>query len=413
MAMLKKSSELSTNPRKPDLSKAQRLPHKSLDLAQRIHLPRRSCKDHFSLVEPQINAEGVHVWPFDPSCPVDVLFLNVDDRHRVRMNRHGYFEVLYLCSGSANCHIQDRLLPFNEGDLAIIGSTLYHRIECQSSSPLTIAAMFFEPDMIRCDGASDSSEYLTPFLLQDKDFPHIVPAETGVPRQVLDMMLRIRSELPASSPRARLALKTYLKMLLILLVNQYAPYAGTVETFQRQQHALDRLRPLFRYLGDNCGNAIQVGHAARICGMSESHFMSVFKRVTGLSFVTYFNHYRIERAQALLANTDESMAAISQQVGFCDQSYFGMIFRRIVGMTPVTYRRRIRTKNLTEQTQLDHMPPLGAVGLSMPVLSRFDASDAAKLHLAAKNESSDLERFAASNNSPAHAPAQQRRANWR
>lgn len=28
------------------------------------------------------------------------------------MNRHSYFEVLYLCSGSAEYHIQDRLLPF-------------------------------------------------------------------------------------------------------------------------------------------------------------------------------------------------------------------------------------------------------------------------------------------------------------
>jgi len=382
MANSKRSTESNTKLRKGRPAAAAALSRKSLEFAQRIHLPRKSCKDHFSLVEPQINAEGVHVWPFDPACPVDVMFLTVDDRHRVRMNRHGYFEVLYLCSGSANCHIQDRLLPFNEGDLAIIGSTLYHRIECQSSSPLTIAAMFFEPDMIRCDGASDSAEYLTPFLLQDADFPHIVPAETGIPRLVLDMMLRIRAELPASSPRSRLALKTYLKMLLIHLVNQYAPYAGTVETFQRQQQALDRLRPLFRYLGDNCGNAIQVGQAARICGMSESHFMSVFKRVTGLSFVTYINHYRIERAQALLAQTDESMAGISQQVGFCDQSYFGMIFRRIVGMTPVAYRRRIRSMSFPERTQPDHMPPLNFGSPSVPPLQRRDGAKIPAIHLA-------------------------------
>src|SRR5580704_16945641 len=360
MARSKKSTESSTDLPKGDVSKAERLSHKSLDLAQPIHLPKRSCKDQFSLVEPQINAEGVHVWPFDPSCPVDVLFLNVDDRHRVRMNRHGYFEVLYLCSGSANCHIQDRLMPFNEGDLAIIGSTLYHRIECQSSSPVTIAALFFEPDLIRCDGASDSAEYLTPFLLQDQDFPHVIPGETGVPRQVLDLMLRIRPEIPAASARGRLAVKTYLKMLLMLLVNQYAPYAGTVETYQRQQQNLERLRPLFRHLGENCGDSIQVREAARICGISESQFMSLFKRVTGLSFVTYFNHFRIERAQALLAKTDESMASISQQVGFCDQSYFGTVFRRIVGMTPATYRRRVRKNTLTDQRQPYHMPRLHA-----------------------------------------------------
>lgn len=355
MANLKKSSPSSTEAKGRAVTLAACRPS---GRPRRMKLPRNSYRDHFDLVEPGINAEGVHRWPFDALCPVDVLFLTVDDRHRVRMNRHGYFEVLYLCSGSANCHIQDRLLPFNEGDLAIIGGTLYHRIECQLSSPVTIAALFFEPDLIRCDGASDSAEYLTPFFLQDEGFPHVIPAETGVPRQVLDLMLRIRGELPATSTRGRLAVKTYLKMLLMLLVNQYAAYAGTVETYQRQRQNLERLRPLFRHLGKNCGDPIQVREAARICGMSESHFMSLFKRVTGLSFVTYFNHFRIERAQALLARTDESIASISQQVGFCDQSYFGTVFRRIVGMTPATYRRRVRSNTLGDQRQPYHMPRL-------------------------------------------------------
>jgi len=360
MANLKKSSPSNTNSGR----NLAVVPQRHTRLPRRMKLPKTSYRDHFDLVEPQINAEGVHTWSFDAPCPVDVLFLTVDDRHRVRMNRHGYFEVLYLCSGSANCHIQDRLLPFNEGDLAIIGSTLYHRIECQSSSPVTIAALFFEPDLIRCDGASDSAEYLTPFLLQDQDFPHVIPGETGVPRQVLDLMLRIRPEIPAASARGRLAVKTYLKMLLMLLVNQYAPYAGTVETYKRQQQNLERLRPLFRHLGENCGDSIQVREAARICGISESHFMSLFKRVTGLSFVTYFNHFRIERAQALLAKTDESMASISQQVGFCDQSYFGTVFRRIVGMTPATYRRRVRNNTLGDHHQPYHMPRLQPEGMA-------------------------------------------------
>lgn len=358
MARSKRPIELSTNQGKDNGAKANHLTRSVLDLAPGISLPNRSCRDQFDLVEPQINAEGVHVWPFNSSCPVDVLFLTAQGRHHVRMNRHSYFEVVYFFSGSGSYRIQDRLLPFNEGDLAIIGSTLYHRIECHSTTPLTMAALFFEPHLIRCDGASDGAEYLAPFMLQDADFPHVVPAESGIPRKVLDMMLRIRAELPPSTPRARLALKTYMKMLLLHLVNQYAEYAGTVETFQRQQQALDRLRPLFHHLGNRVEDPIQVGYAARICGMSESHFMNVFKRVTGLSFVTYINHYRVERAQVLLAKTDESMANISQQVGFCDQSYFGMIFRRVVGMTPATYRRQIRMDGNRNQTQLDHMPPL-------------------------------------------------------
>lgn len=231
---------------------------RSVSKTHRVHVPKKSCEDEFLLVEPQINADGVHIWPFDASFPLNVLFLTGNGRRSVRMNRHSYFEVLYLCAGSAEYHIQDRLLPFHEGDLAIVGSTIYHRLECRSLSPMTMAALFFEPDLIRCDGSSDSAEYLTPFLLQDAQFPHIVPAETGVPAQVFEWMRRMRAEMPASSPRARLTLKTYLKMALILLVNQYSSYAGTVETFQRQQRDLDRLRPLFHFLGENCANPIQV-----------------------------------------------------------------------------------------------------------------------------------------------------------
>lgn len=326
-----------------------------MEKSSRVKAPDESLTDTFSLVEPQINAEGVHIYPFNKSCPVDVLFMTTHDRQRVRMNRHGYFEILYLCSGHGACHIQDRLLPFQEGDLAVIGSTLYHRIECQSESPLTIAALFFEPEFICCDGANDSAGYLTPFLLQDAEFPHVVPAESGVPRQVLDLMLKIQSESPATTPRARLAVKTYLKMVLMLLVNQYAAYAGTVETYQRQERAIDRLRPLFRYIGDNLGSAVQVRQAARMCGMSESYFMNFFKQVTGLSFVAYLNHFRVEQAQLLLARSDESMVSISQQVGFCDQSYFGTVFRKIAGMTPAAYRRRVRTQTCTSQGCAGHL----------------------------------------------------------
>jgi len=42
--------------------------------------------------------------------------------------------------------------------------------------------------------------------------------------------------------------------------------------------------------------------------------MRFFKHVTGQSFVTYLNHFRIAKAQVVLANTDRPIAEISQEV---------------------------------------------------------------------------------------------------
>src|SRR6266542_1445396 len=114
-----------------------------------VRVPKSLCEDQFRVVEPQINAEGVHVWPFDPAFPIDVRFLTSGQRHNVRKNRHDYFELIYLCAGEATLEIHERSLAFQEGDLAVVGSTLYHRIECRSTQPLTVAVLFFEPDLIR------------------------------------------------------------------------------------------------------------------------------------------------------------------------------------------------------------------------------------------------------------------------
>ena len=111
MGKSKKCSKLSIDVEKQSGSTGGRSSSHSLEKSGRLYVPKKSCRDHFSLVEPQINAEGIHKWTFDDSCPVDVQFMIEDGRQNVRMNRHGYFEVLYLCSGSAYCHIQDRLLP--------------------------------------------------------------------------------------------------------------------------------------------------------------------------------------------------------------------------------------------------------------------------------------------------------------
>ncbi len=356
MARLKKISALNASSGKPDHLYGQltvAVPAKS----RTPRLPRRFCQDQFPLVEPQINAEGVHVWPFDPAFPIDVPFLTVDG-HNVRMNRHDYFEIIYLCDGISACDIQDRRLPLHEGDLAVIGSTVYHRIECIPDTHLTLAALFFEPDLIRSDGCHDATEYLTPFLRQDPRFPHIVPAKSGVPVQAFDLMCRIRAELPATTTVARLSVKTYLKMILVLLVKHYASCIGTVDIFKHQQSALERLSPLFQYLGENLGEPIRVEKAARTCGMSKSHFMWFFNRTTGQSFMAYLKRFRIERAQLLLGTTDRSISEISQEVGFCDQSYFGYVFKSLIGMTPNAYRQRSRIWAPMPTAQVDHALPV-------------------------------------------------------
>jgi AraC-like DNA-binding protein/quercetin dioxygenase-like cupin family protein len=298
-------------------------------------------KESFSVVDPQIRADGVHVWPFDPSFPVAVNYMFFAERTRFRMNRHDYFEVACVLKGEIECQVASRSFIVKSDELMVIGSRPYHRMLRKTRSRPKVATLFFMPEIL-CGPCADGDgpEFLLPFYLQDDSFPYIVRAETGIPREIAGLVQRIYSELPAVTNRGRLSVRTYLRMILILLVNHYGEEIAKRQLVNRKHEATGRLVPLFEFLEKHYNQDISGQDAAGLLDVPKPHFLRFFKEVTGQSFITYLNHFRIAKAQAMLGSTDMPLTQVSQEVGFCDQSYFGSVFLRFVGMTPRTYRRR-------------------------------------------------------------------------
>jgi AraC-like DNA-binding protein len=260
------------------------------------------------------------------------------------MNRHDYFELLYCHSGEVTLQVQERNVTVRRGDLFIIGSTLFHRALESGHKRIEAVVVYFLPELICRDTIVDeeATEYLAPFLNQDSSFTHVVPAETGLPLQALHWIEQIQMEMPATSSQARLAVKTYFRVILMLLGKHYKDAQRINGAFIRRKRNLERLRPLFEFIDHHFAEPISLRDASAVVGISRSHFKRFFRQVTGQTFVTHLNHFRIARAQALLALTDKSIAEVSQEVGFCDQSYFGIVFRKFVHMPPLLYRQRHR-----------------------------------------------------------------------
>ncbi len=293
------------------------------------------------ILEPLMNAQGLYTWSFDPLFPVDVRFYTYDRRKHLRPNRHDYFELFYLFSGEVTFQIHKQSFKMKAGDLAVIGSTFFHRPVVHGFSQVKGIVLCFLPRAVMAKAPSDEDlESLMPFVAQDEAFPHVVPAGSGISSKVLELIKLIHAELPAKSVHSRLNARTYLKMALVLLGNYYADYRGKLGQFHNKVKNIQRLRPVLDFIDEHPAERIAVSDAASMVFMSKSRFMHFFKNVTGQPFVTYLNNLRVARAEWLLTATDIPLADLCQQVGFCDQSYFGTIFRKSVGMTPAQYRRR-------------------------------------------------------------------------
>jgi AraC-like DNA-binding protein len=84
--------------------------------------------------------------------------------------------------------------------------------------------------------------------------------------------------------------------------------------------------------------SLDVDDMASAASLSRSHFSRQFRRAFGESPHAYLLTRRLERAAALLRNTDNSVAAICHSVGLDSVGSFTTSFTRTFGISPTEYR---------------------------------------------------------------------------
>src|SRR6516164_6786811 len=95
-----------------------------------------------------------------------------------------------------------------------------------------------------------------------------------------------------------------------------------------------------------------VRRLARVSGVSEAHFARSFKEAFGVPPHRYLLTRRIERATALLRETDLSITEIAFQTGWQSLGTFGRTFRDVPGESPGALREHERGARL----ELAHVP---------------------------------------------------------
>lgn len=76
--------------------------------------------------------------------------------------------------------------------------------------------------------------------------------------------------------------------------------------------------------------------------MSMPYFCQYFKKNMGVSFVTYLNGFRIQRAKELMRDKTLSTEQIADAIGMKNANYFIRLFKKHTGMTVSAYRKTLK-----------------------------------------------------------------------
>ena len=105
------------------------------------------------------------------------------------------------------------------------------------------------------------------------------------------------------------------------------------------QNAESKVGYAMAYIRKHFHEDIIVNDLASTLDMSPGYFSSAFKKEAGVSAMQYVTNLRVERAKEYLTDTEMSVAAIAQSVGYADVQYFYRVFKKTTGMTPLQFRQ--------------------------------------------------------------------------
>lgn len=99
------------------------------------------------------------------------------------------------------------------------------------------------------------------------------------------------------------------------------------------------IRQAKQYIDEHYSEKIVLDDIADIVDLNPVYFSVLFKKETGLNFSAYLVNVRMEISKEMIRNSNKTISAIADEVGYKDSRYFSQIFTKIVGIKPALYRK--------------------------------------------------------------------------
>lgn len=156
----------------------------------------------------------------------------------------------------------------------------------------------------------------------------------------------VRRAFDRSDAPTRLEMESRANLIAIRFLQRHTarPLQITVSK-QGSELAPWQVQKISRLLEENLDRNVSLEELSTLVGLSPEHVCRAFRRATGLPPQRWAIRKRMETACRLLTETEASLTAIAQDVGYAGQSAFGAIFRSAMGVSPGQFRRASRASD--------------------------------------------------------------------
>lgn len=261
---------------------------------------------------------------------------NPIDMTNTALHWHREYELVYVITGTLNCHICCGSLALQAGQAIWIAPGILHGYDFE---PDTQAATFvFLPELFAAEDSLLFERFVQPLRAMNAEYC-LMDGKLPWHTEALTLIRGMMACWSGKSETRELDIQLLTGQFWSLLFkNRNCMVTGnTSEATMRMQA---RYIAMTEFIAKHYQEKLMLEQIARAANISRSEALRCFRTLAGQTPVEYLLNHRLRQAQRLLTSTEKTITEIAQASGFESVAYFDRVFRRTFGCTPRQMRRK-------------------------------------------------------------------------
>lgn len=247
-------------------------------------------------------------------------------------HRHDFVELTYVFEGSGVHYINGESIAVSRGDvffLPIGVSHVFRPSTPKKDRQLIVYNCVLDLKFMAAllEAFPESADILSMFSGTSATW--LQTRDTG---EFLPLFMELHREYAGKPPGYRSLLTALVVRIFIELYRRTNKESEAVGAWSPVQQAIAHMTAHYR------SKELTLEKLAELSKLSSRQFSRIFQKQTGMSFLAYLHHLRIEAACRLLKNSSDTISSIASSVGYTDMKFFHRLFKRTTGITPGQYR---------------------------------------------------------------------------
>lgn len=294
----------------------------------------------------------VMCWNFMPPCtlystmyPSDRPSYHIEyfvSGQKTQLHTHDFVELGYIVKGFFKQRINNVDVTFQEGELYLIDKNCFHQDYLIDSDSIILFIGVEDSMLSEIMNPDISKPHIITFLKQAlskqkklQQYLHFKSTTKEIRMQMEQLLLVLTKELHNNMTGSN-----YIAKGILLRIFQLLSYNYSFTLIHDQQAALNWIvyEEICNYIQQHY-STVNTKKLAETFHYQEDYYNRVFKKYSGVTYTSYVQDIRLQKAKDLIVNTDKHISEIIAEIGYRNTGHFHKVFKKKYGITPQQYRQ--------------------------------------------------------------------------